>query len=92
MTAPLTPLAETHGVAGAPMPTAWSEVISPAQFAAGCAWITATMQGHRAHVAFDLLSNLTLASLGYSEGVAVFEIGVKDWHEAATEYPKGRSQ
>lgn len=71
------------------MLTAWSAAISPAQFAAGCAWITTTMQGHRAHVAFDLWSNLTLASRGYSEGVATFEKGVAEWHETATEYPRG---
>lgn len=75
------PLA-TPGEAASLMPTVWSEAISPAQFAAGCCWITATMSGQRAHIAFDLWSNLTLASLGYSEGVAVFEEGVKGWHEA----------
>ncbi len=91
MTARLTQPAATRGEADAPMPTAWSEVISPAQFASGCAWITATMQGHRAHVAFDLLSNLTLASLGYGDGVATFEAGVKDWHEKATGYPRGEA-
>lgn len=81
MTAQLTPPAATHGEADAPMPTAWSEAISPAQFAAGCRWIMATLENERAHIAFDLLSNLTLASLGYSEGVAVFDSGVKGWHE-----------
>jgi hypothetical protein len=74
------PLA-TSGEAAEPTPIAWSEAISPAQFAAGCRWITATITAHRGHIAFDLWSNLTLASLGCSEGVAVFEDGVKDWHK-----------
>ena len=82
MTAPLMQPAATPGAADALTPTGWSEAISPAQFAAGCCWITATMTGERAHIAFDLWSNLALASLGYSEGVAVFEAGVKGWHEA----------
>lgn len=81
MTAPLTPPVVTRGEADAPMPTAWSEAISPAQFAAGCSWIMANKTGEAAHMAFDLLSNLALSSLGYSEGVALFLDGVKDWHE-----------
>ena len=81
MTAQLTPPLETHGEAAEPMLTAWSEAISPAQFAAGCRWIMATLKNERAHIAFDLLSNLTLVSLGYSEGVAVFDAGVSGWHE-----------
>lgn len=81
MTVRLTSCAATHGADVSPMPTDWSAAISPAQFAAGCAWITSTMTGERAHIAFDLWSNLTLASLGFSEGVAIFEAGVKGWHE-----------
>jgi len=81
MTARLTRPLATNGEAAAPMPTAWSAAISPTQFAAGCSWIMANKHGEAAHMAFDLWSNLTLSSLGYSEGVAMFLDGVKCWHE-----------
>jgi hypothetical protein len=63
------------------MPTAWKQAISPDQFAAGCEWIAATMTGQRAHLAMDMWSNLALASLGYSDGVAAFERAVRGWHD-----------
>lgn len=81
MTAPLTPPVANPGAEDAPMPTSWKAPIAAEQFAAGCSWIMANKQGEAAHMAFDLWSNLTLSSLGYFEGVAMFLDGVKCWHK-----------
>lgn len=69
----------TDGQDGAPMPTA-SNAPTPVEFAERCKEIAADLTGHEMHKAFDLLSNETLCSLGYSEGVEIFRAGVRDYH------------
>lgn len=49
--------------------------------------IRATMSGHPAHQAFDLLTNDVLRSWGYGEGVSLFEEGVREWHRSSLPYP-----
>lgn len=83
MTANSTASVATNGAAGEPMPTVWS----PAAFAERCRAITATMHGHAAHQALDLLTNAVLSSLGYGEGIAIFELAVARWHSAGDPYP-----
>lgn len=83
MTAASMHSAETLGVAAVPMPTVWS----PDAFAESCRSIVSTMQGHAAHRALDLLTNDVLRSLGFGEGVAIFEASVAKWHIATVPYP-----
>lgn len=83
MTAPSTASLATRGMAADCTPTAWK----PDAFAAECARIVETMRGHEAHRALDLLTNQVLNSLGFGEGIAVFERAVAHWHAAADVYP-----
>ena len=83
MTAPSTALLETSGEAGGPTPTVWS----PDAFAERCREIVSTMREHPAHRALDLLTNEVLSSLGYGEGIAIFEQAVRDWHRDGLPYP-----
>ncbi len=57
-----------------------NEVISPQEFKQRCERIVQQHSGHEMHRQFDILSNLTLCSLGYSEGVDVFRDSVRDFH------------
>lgn len=50
------------------------------EFAARARQIVATTQGSEAHRAFDQLANDQLRSLGFSEGVEVFEEAQRTWH------------
>ena len=62
-------------------------IMSPEDFTAAARTITATLSGHAAHRAFDLLTNDLLRALGYGDGVAAFEAAVLHWHDAAHPYP-----
>lgn len=83
MTARSTQCSATNGEAAEPTPTAWS----PAAFAERCREIVSTMREHPAHLALDLLTNEVLCSLGYGEGIAIFEAAVRDWHGEHLPYP-----
>jgi nucleoside 2-deoxyribosyltransferase len=83
MTARSTNLLAISGAGVEPMPTAWSAE----SFAARCAEIVTTMRGHSAHRELDLLTNEVLASLGFGEGIRIFEAAVTHWHGEAERYP-----
>lgn len=83
MTANSTASPGINGAGGGPMPTAWN----PAAFAEECRYIVETMRGHEAHRELDFLSNRVLSSLGFGEGVAIFEAAVAHWHSEAQPYP-----
>lgn len=75
---------------GLPLDREWRGgrfVMKPEAFAARCARIVETMAGHEAHRELDLLTNEVLASLGYGEGIAIFEAAVREWHDASSPYP-----
>ncbi|MFC0306736.1 hypothetical protein ACFSTI_20325 [Rhizorhabdus histidinilytica] len=57
------------------------------EFADRAREIVATMRGHAAHRAIDLLTNDELRGLGYGEGIDIFEAQVGHWHEADAVYP-----
>ena len=78
MTQPLT--SATDGQDGAHMPTAWSAVMTPDAFAAACAYIVQTEEGHEAHRQLDQIVTSLLSSLGYSEGMRVFLAAVQPYH------------
>lgn len=71
------------GPGGEPMPTP----LSPAEFALACRAIVETHAKHPAHRELDLLTNRVLSSLGYGEGIAIFEAAVADWHKPTKPYP-----
>jgi hypothetical protein len=60
---------------------------SAAGFARRCREIIATMPGHPAHRALDLLTNDILREHGFGAGVDIFEAAVKDWHATGLPYP-----
>jgi hypothetical protein len=60
---------------------------TPSGFTHRCREIVATMQGHDAHRALDMLTNDVLAHLGYAEGIKIFEAAVRDWHASELPYP-----
>lgn len=74
---------QANGRDAEPMPT----VLSTQDFAERCREIVATMSGHVAHRELDLLTNQVLSSLGYSEGIAIFEAAVREWHRDGLRYP-----
>ena len=59
------------------------------EFAIRAREIVATMHGHAAHRAIDLLTNEVLRGLGYGEGIDIFENAVSHWHDADAAYPHG---
>lgn len=61
--------------------------MSPAEFATRCQQIRDTLSGHAAHREFDRLCEEALRAAGYGEGVAIFESGVKHWHNDGDSYP-----
>lgn len=61
--------------------------MTPTDFANECRCIVATQRGHVAHRALDLLTNDVLRSLGYGEGIAIFETAVARWHDESAPYP-----
>lgn len=65
------------------MQTVWS----PADFQQACARIVDEQHGHAAHRSLDVLTNSVLRSLGYGDGIAIFEAAVAHWHSAAHPYP-----
>ena len=65
------------------MQTVWS----PEDFQRACARIVAEQRGHAAHRSLDVLTNSVLRSLGYGDGIAIFEAAVADWHGDARPYP-----
>jgi len=60
---------------------------TPSGFARRCREIVATMPGHPAHRALDLLTNDILRDLGYGAGIEIFEAAVRDWHRQGQPYP-----
>ncbi len=60
---------------------------SPEGFARRCREIVATMPGHPAHHALDLLTNDILRDLGFGAGIEIFEAAVRDWHRVGQPYP-----
>jgi len=64
-------------------------LLSSEEFADRARQIVATMHGHAAHRAIDLLTNDVLRGLGYGEGIEIFEAMVGHWHEADAAYPHG---
>lgn len=68
------------------MPKA-SPMMTAQEFADRAREIVATMDGHAAHRAIDLLTNDVLRALGYGEGIEIFEAAVGHWHEADADYP-----
>jgi hypothetical protein len=62
-------------------------LMSAEEFAERARQIVATMRGHAAHRAIDLLTNDVLRGLGYGEGIEIFEAMVGHWHEADAAYP-----
>jgi len=64
-------------------------LMTPQQFADRARAIVATMRGHAAHRAIDLLTNDVLRGLGYGEGIEIFEAAVGHWHDADAAYPHG---
>lgn len=67
-------------------------MMTPDQFSDECRRIVADHQGHEAHRKLDLLTNDVLSSLGYSEGIAIFEAAVRDWHQQGIPYPSSESR
>jgi len=65
-----------------PMP-----LMTAQEFADRAREIVATMHGHAAHRAIDLLTNDVLSGLGYGEGIEIFEAAVAHWHDADMVYP-----
>lgn len=67
----------------------WRQVSdrTPAGFARRCREIVATLPGHPAHRALDLLTNDVLRDLGYGAGIDIFEAAVRDWHRDGLPYP-----
>lgn len=61
--------------------------MSPDRFAARCLEIVCTLRGHAAHRALDLLTNDVLRTLGYGEGIDIFEAAVGHWHDQVHSYP-----
>ncbi len=61
--------------------------MTPELFTARCQEIVATMRGHEAHRALDLLTNDVLRELGFGGGVAIFEAAVTEWHKHGDPYP-----
>lgn len=61
--------------------------MSPDAFAARCRQIVETEHGHAAHRALDVLTNDALSSLGFAEGIAIFESAVAAWHGTGHAYP-----
>lgn len=61
--------------------------MSPETFASRCHEIVRDMRGHEAHRALDLLTNEALRSLGFGDGIDVFEAAVAHWHRGADLYP-----
>lgn len=61
--------------------------LTPAGFARHCREIVANLRGHEAHRALDAASNEVLRSLGYGDGIDIFEQGVRGWHSSAAPYP-----
>lgn len=61
--------------------------MSPETFAERCREIVTTTRGHGAHRALDLLTNDVLNSLGYGEGIRIFEAAVAHWHAESHPYP-----
>lgn len=76
-------LPATNGAGVEPMPTAWNAE----SFVTECRRIVTEMQGHEAHRALDLLTNEVLCSLGFSDGIAIFEATVASWHKVDHQYP-----
>jgi hypothetical protein len=64
---------------------------NPAAFADRCREIVETSRGHEAHRALDLLTNDVLRSLGFGEGINIFERAVDHWHREADPYPYSAS-
>ena len=62
--------------------------MTPEDFAAEARRIASEYRGHAAHRAFDAMCNNLLSTLGYFEGVEVFQKAVHDWHEEAAPYPR----
>ncbi|WP_016745577.1 hypothetical protein [Rhizorhabdus wittichii] len=60
---------------------------TPEGFARRCREIVATMPGHAAHRALDLLTNDILRDLGFGAGIEIFEAAVRDWHRRGQPYP-----
>lgn len=83
MTARLTNSLAIRGAAGEPTPIVWSAE----SFAVRCAEIVETQRGHEAHRSLDILTNEVLASLGFGEGVRIFEAAVRNWHGGVEPYP-----
>lgn len=54
--------------------------MTPSAFAAECRRIVDTERGHAAHRLLDLLTNDVLRSLGYGDGIGIFEAAVAHWH------------
>jgi len=75
------------GQAAAPTPIGWSAEM----FADHCRAIVRDMSGHAAHRALDLLTNDVLRSLGFGEGIDIFEAAVRDWHRDEQPYPQEQS-
>lgn len=70
---------------------AWSGAPCPKRFADDCRQIVQQHSGHKAHRQLDLLTNEILTSLGYGEGIAIFEAAVCDWHRDGLPYPADES-
>jgi hypothetical protein len=62
-------------------------VLTPKAFADECRKIVSTLDDHDAHRALDILTNRLLNSLGYGEGVEIFEAAVRKWHSSNAPYP-----
>lgn len=60
---------------------------TPAGFARRCREIVATLPGHAAHRALDLLTNDILRDLGFGDGIEIFEAAVMSWHRDGLPYP-----
>lgn len=60
---------------------------TPEGFARRCREIVATMPGHAAHRALDLLTNDILRDLGFGAGIDIFEEAVRGWHVDGLPYP-----
>jgi hypothetical protein len=70
----------TDGLDGGPTLTASNAVMDPAAFAAACAYIVQTEEGHEAHRQLDQIVTSLLSSLGYGDGMAVFLAAVQPYH------------
>ncbi|ODU22796.1 MAG: hypothetical protein ABS87_01100 [Sphingomonas sp. SCN 67-18] len=82
-------MAEDITVSADMSPIDWraSGMMTPDRFSAECRRIITDHQGHEAHRMLDLLTNEVLSSLGYGEGIAIFEAAVREWHRSDRPYP-----